>query len=263
MGFAAVIGVPAVHADVIEYRVTYEENGDELEAYVAKSDAVAGDRPGVLVCHAWWGQGGYTRNRARMLAELGYVAVVLDMYGKGVYTQDPEEARGYAGAFYNDRDRFRARARAGLEVLKAQPDVDPDRLAAIGYCFGGTTVLELAYAGADLAGVVSFHGSLMSPRPRKDHDDATEANDFRGEVLICHGQDDPFYANDKLLGVIDALQTAGVPTTTIFYSGAQHSFTDPTAKGELEGAQYQPRADRRSWQHMQVFFRTLFNPEDG
>jgi dienelactone hydrolase len=216
----------------------------------------------VLICHAWWGQGEYARNRARMLAEMGYTAVVLDMYGKDVYTTDPQQAGEWAGAFYNDRDRFRARAAAGLEVLKAQPDVDAERLAAIGYCFGGTTVLELAFHGSDLAGVVSFHGSLLGPRSSEgkggEGEPTTEAGNFGGKVLICHGQADPFYGNDKLLEVIDALQAAEVPTTTIIYSGAVHSFTDPTADGELEGAEYDRRADRESWEHMQVFFDELF-----
>ncbi|MEM7624992.1 MAG: dienelactone hydrolase family protein [Planctomycetota bacterium] len=242
-----------VSAEVVGENIVYGHDGATLQAYVASNTAVEGPRPGVLVCHAWWGQGEYSRNRARMLAELGYTAVVLDMYGQGVYTADPAEAGQLAGAFYQDRDLFRARAAAGLKVLKGQPDVDPDKLAAIGYCFGGTNVLELAYSGADLAGVVSFHGSLLPPREGSD-----DAENIKGKVLIAHGQADPFYGNDQLLEVINALQAAGVDTTTLIYSGAVHAFTDPTATGELEGAKYDRAADLRSWEHMKTFFDELF-----
>ncbi|MEO1236340.1 MAG: dienelactone hydrolase family protein [Planctomycetota bacterium] len=239
----------------------YEHEGVELEAYLARpapgiTPAPGRDDeqlPGVLIAHAWWGQGEYARHRARRLAELGYVAVVLDMYGKGVYTDDPNQASQLAGRFYNQRRLFRARAAAGLDVLKRQPGVDPDRCAAIGYCFGGTTVLELAYHGADLAGVVSFHGSLLPPRP-----DSLDADNVNAKVLIAHGQADPFYANDTLLKVIDDLQAADADVTTVLYSGAVHSFTDPSATGELAGARYDRDADRRSWEHMKVFFNEIF-----
>jgi len=266
---AVVVTAPAraEPAEIYTGSLAYDHEGVTLSAYIARPEEVAGPTPGVLIAHAWWGQGEYARHRARQLAELGYIAVALDMYGQGVYTNNPEEASQMAGAFYQDRDLFRARATAGLDMLKQQPHVDPDRLAAIGYCFGGTTVLELAYSGADLAGVVSFHGSLLPPRPRprKAEDDAapsgTEASDINAKVLIAHGQADPFYSNGDLLGVIDALQTAEQDVQTIFYSGAVHAFTDPGATGELPGAQYDRRADQRSWEHMKLFFDEIFAAE--
>ncbi len=257
LGVAVMAGA-SLHAgaEVVTETVEYRDGDTQLEAYVATDTGIDGPRPGVLVCHAWWGQGEYAQRRARMLAEMGYTAVVLDMYGQGVFTDDPGQAQKLAGQFYQDRASFRQRAAAGLEVLRQQPDVDPNRLAAIGYCFGGTTALELAYHGEKLAGIVSFHGSLMDPRPESDDADA-----INGKVLICHGQADPFYSLDKLLGVIGALQSAEVPTTTVIYSGAVHSFTDPGATGEMEGAKYDRRADEQSWAHMQVFFDEIFEAD--
>lgn len=250
------VATPSTQAQILTGSLAYDHEGVTLSAYIARPDGIEEDTPGVLIAHAWWGQGEYARHRARQLAELGYIAVVLDMYGQGVYTDNPEEAGGMAGAFYQDRDLFRARAGAGLAMLQQQPNVDPDRIAAIGYCFGGTTVLELAYSGADLAGVVSFHGSLLDPR--EGSDDAAAVN---AKVLIAHGQADPFYSNEKLIGVIDALQAAEQDVQTVFYSGAVHAFTDPGATGELPGAEYDRSADKRSWEHMKVFFDEIFAAE--
>lgn len=247
-------------AQIVTGSLAYDHEGVTLSAYIAQpeNDAELADQkiPGVLIAHAWWGQGAYARHRADQLAELGYLAVVLDMYGQGVYTDDPNEAGQLAGAFYQDRDLFRARAAAGLEMLQQQPNVDPDRIAAIGYCFGGTTVLELAYSGADLAGIVSFHGSLLAPREGSD-----DASNINAKVLIAHGQADPFYSNEDLLGVINALQSAEQDVQTVFYSGAVHAFTDPGATGELPGAKYDRRADQRSWEHMKLFFEEIFAGE--
>lgn len=258
---AAFVVTPApAPAQIVTGSLAYDHEGVTLSAYIAQPENVAelADQkiPGVLIAHAWWGQGAYARHRADQLAELGYLAVVLDMYGQGVYTDDPNEAGQLAGAFYQDRDLFRARAAAGLEMLQQQPHVDPDRIAAIGYCFGGTTVLELAYSGAELAGIVSFHGSLLGPREGSD-----DASNINAKVLIAHGQADPFYSNEDLLGVINALQSAEQDVQTIFYSGAVHAFTDPGATGELEGAKYDRQADQRSWEHMKVFFDEIFAGE--
>ncbi len=246
----------AESAEIFTGSLAYDDQGVTLSAYIARPEAVTGPTPGILIAHAWWGQGEYARHRARQLAELGYIAVVLDMYGQGVYTDNPAEAGQLAGAFYQDRDLFRSRAAAGLDMLKQQPNVDLDRLAAIGYCFGGTTVLELAYSGADLAGVVSFHGSLMPPREGSD-----DASNINAAVLIAHGQADPLYSNQDLLGVIDALQAAEQDVTTVLYSGAVHAFTDPGASGEIPGVEYDRSADQRSWAHMKLFFDEIFASE--
>ena len=246
----------AARAEVVTEAVPYEHDGQQLEGFLAYDDAVAdGDkRPGVLIIHAWWGLGENAKERARMLAELGYVAFALDMYGQGKLTDDPKQASQWAGTFYSDRDLFRAVATAGLDVLKGQPRVDADRLAAIGYCFGGAGVMELAYGGADVKGVVSFHGGLLPVR--EEDADAADA-----KVLICHGQADSFYPLDKLIPAIDTLQEAEVDVTTIIYSGAVHAFTDDTTGVELDGVAYDADADRRSWAHMKLFFDELFGDD--
>src|SRR5262249_7260168 len=148
-------------------------------------DAASGKRPGVLVAHEWTGHNPYVRKRAEQLAGLGYVAFALDMYGKGVHAKDAQEAAKMAAVYKDDRKLMRARAAAGLDVLRKQRQVDPQRIAAMGYCFGGTTVLELARGGAELAGVVSFHGGLATPTP-------ADAKSIKGKVLVLHGADDPF-----------------------------------------------------------------------
>src|SRR6516165_2218241 len=171
----------AVQTKVIEYR-----HGDQvLEGYLAYDDNFPGKRPGVLVVHEWTGHNPYVRKRAEMLAKLGYVAFALDMYGKGVLAKDFKEAAAFAGKYKENRPLMRARAAAGLDVLRKQSQVYPTRLAVMGYCFGGTTSLELARGGADLVGVVSFHGALDTPMPAK-------AGAIKGKVLVLHGADDPF-----------------------------------------------------------------------
>ncbi len=251
---ALLVAAP-LSAEVVTKAVPYEHDGVQLEGYLAYDDAAADGetRPGVLVIHAWWGLGENAKMRAEMLAGLGYVAFALDMYGKGKLTDQPSQASQWAGTFYSDRDRFRALANAGLDVLKEQPNVDPDRLAAIGYCFGGAGVMELAYAegGADLKGVVSFHGGLL---PVRDEDAAAVAC----KVLICHGQADAFYPLDKLIPAVETLQAAEVDVTTVIYSGAVHAFTDESAGADLDGVKYDADADRRSWEHMKLFFDELF-----
>ena len=150
-----------------------------------------GKRPGVVVVHEWMGHNDYARRRANMLAELGYVAFALDMYGKGVKAKNAQEAAQMAGRFKSDRKLMRERAAAGLEVLKKQPTVDTNRLAAMGYCFGGQVALELARSGADLKGIVTFHGALDTPTPQ-------DAKNIKGKVLACHGEADPFVPDDQV-----------------------------------------------------------------
>ncbi len=250
------LSLPAVgRAAVVTETVAYTHEGAALTAYLASdNDADAGDRPAVLVCHAWWGAGDYARRRARELAELGYVAMVLDMYEDFDRTDDPAVAQGKAGPFYQDRNLFRTRARAGLDLLLDQPGVDAERVAAIGYCFGGTTALELAYSGAPLAGVVSFHGSLLDPRPAAAAEGVADLDRLTAKLLICHGQADPLYPTAKLVGLLDTFQTAGVDVTTTMYAGAVHAFTDPGADDVgIDGVGYDSTADRRSWVQMVDF----------
>jgi dienelactone hydrolase len=239
-------------AEIVNETVTYEHDGVVLEGYLAWDDAVAGLRPGVLVVHQWMGLSDNERMRADMLAGLGYVALAADVYGRGVRPRDVDEARQEAGRYYGDRELFRARLAAGLAELRRQPQVDGSRVAAVGYCFGGGGVLELARAGADLAGVVSFHGSLDTPLP-------AAAGDVRAKILVCHGAVDPYVKPEAVHGFLEEMEAAGVDYQLIMYSGAVHAFTQKGAGDDpSRGAAYDAAADRRSWRAMQDFFGEIF-----
>ena len=202
--------------------------------------------------HEWTGHNPYVRKRAEQLAGLGYVAFALDMYGKGVQAKDAKEAAQLASTYKNDRKLMRARANAGLDVLRKQPLVDTERLAAIGYCFGGTTVLELARGGADLAGVVSFHGDLATPTPE-------DARNIKGKVLALHGADDPFVPPAVVAAFEEEMRKGAVDWQLVKYGGAVHSFTNPGAGNDnSRGAAYNEKADHRSWEAMKVFFAEIF-----
>lgn len=228
--------------------VDYRHGDTVLEGYLAYDDSFTGRRPGVLVAHEWWGSNAYVRRRAEQLARLGYVAFALDMYGKGVLAKDAKEAGTLAGRFRGDRKRMRERAAAALDVLRKRPEVDPARLAAIGYCFGGTVVLELARSGAELAAVVSFHGGLDTPDPG-------DARNIRGKVLVLQGADDPFVPMSQRAAFQDEMRKGGVDWQYAEYGGAVHGFTNPDSGNDnSKGAAYNERADRRSWEAMKVFF---------
>ena len=181
------LSLTAVEAKIVTQTIEYRQDATVMRGFLAYDDGLKGKRPGVLVVHEWWGLNDFARERAVKLAGLGYVALAADMYGGGATTRDREEAGKLAGALLKNPDLLRARAQAAFKVLATDPRVDPKRLAAIGFCFGGTTVLELAYSGADLAGVVSFHGGL--PRPQPD-----DLKRIKGAVLVLHGADDPHVA---------------------------------------------------------------------
>ncbi len=233
-------------------KVTYRQGDAELVGFLTYDDAVVGMRPGVLVAPEWWGVNEYAKRRAEQLARLGYVAFALDMYGNGKTTTDPKEAGLLAGRFRSDRQLMRKRAAAGLDVLKSRPQVDQTRLAAIGYCFGGTVVLELARSGADLKGVVSFHGGLATPNP-------ADAKNIKGRVLVLHGADDTFESPAEIAAFQEEMRQARVDWRMVFYGGAVHSFTNPDAdKAGIKGVAYNEAADRRSWQAMQDFFAEIF-----
>ena len=233
--------------------IEYDHGGTKLLGYLAYDDAVQGKRPGVVVVHEWMGHNDYVRRRAEQLAGLGYVAFALDMYGKGVRAKDPQEAGQMAGRFKNDRKLMRERARAGLDVLKKQPMVDTGRLAAMGYCFGGQVSLELARSGADLAGVVSFHGALDTPTPQ-------DAKNIKGKVLACHGASDPFVPPEHVAAFMKEMEDAKVDYQFDSYGpGVVHGFTNPDNKNPvMKGVGYDEKADRRSWQAMQDFFNEVF-----
>ena len=246
-----VAGALSAPAKIVTQTVAYQQGGVTLEGYLAYDDARAGKQPGVLVVHQWMGLTDYEQNRAVMLAQLGYVAFCADIYGKGVRPQSIKDAGTEATKYKTDRTLLRQRVQAGLEQLKGNPRVDSARVAAIGYCFGGTAVIELARSGAALNGVVSFHGGLDSPTP-------TDGKNIQCKVLACHGGDDPFVPAKDLAAFEDEMRAANVDWRLIKYGGAVHSFTQPMADGSLPGAKYNERADRRSWLDMKNFFAEIF-----
>jgi dienelactone hydrolase len=247
----AVVVAATAQARIVTRSVPYKEGATELIGYRAYDDAKA-STPGVLIVHQWMGLTDYERGRARQLAELGYTAFCADIYGQGKNAQDMKEAAALAGRFKGDRQLFRARLNAGLAELRASPKVDPHRCAAIGYCFGGTGVLELARSGADVAGVVSFHGGLDSPNP-------ADGKNIKAKVLILHGADDPYSSKADIAALEKELKDGGVDYQLVFYSGAVHAFTQPMAGNDpSKGAAYNERADKRSWRAMLDFFHELF-----
>jgi dienelactone hydrolase len=248
----AALTAGAALAEVKTRLVEYRDGDVVLEGYLAWDDAVKGTRPGVLIVHQWMGVTDNERMRAGQLAALGYVALAADVYGKGVRPANAQEAGALAGTYKGDRTLLRARVAAGLAELKRQPLVDAPRIAAIGYCFGGTAVLELARSGADVAGVVSFHGGLDSLKP-------ADGRNIRAKLLVLHGADDPFVPAADIAAFQQELRQAGVDWQMVYYSGAVHSFTQKEAGSDnSRGAAYNERADRRSWQAMRDFFAEIF-----
>src|SRR3954462_4311524 len=232
--------------------VDYEQGGAKLEGFLAYDDANTKPRPGVLLIHDWMGVGDYAKSRARQLAELGYVAFAADIYGKGNQPADQKGASALAGKYKGDRALYRARLKAGLDQLTARKEVAPGQVAAIGYCFGGTGVLELARSGANLKGVVTFHGGLGTPTPE-------DAKNIKCPVLVLHGADDPFVKPTEVAAFKDEMAKANVKYEFVAYPGAVHSFTRPDAGNDnSKGAAYNEAADKQSWAAMQKFFEGIF-----
>jgi len=234
--------------------VAYKHGDVDLEGFLAWDDAGADKRPGVLVVHEWWGLNDYAKSRAEQLAKLGYVAFAADMFGKGKVTADPKVAGEWAGHMRGNVEAWMARARVALDVLRAHQRVDPKKVAAIGYCFGGSTVLGLAFGGADLAAVVSFHGALSETTPE-------QAKAVKGRILVCHGADDAFVPADVIGKFRAVLDQAKTPYQFVAYPGAKHSFTNPGAdKYGVDGVKYDKAADAQSWKDMRALFDKVFRP---
>ena len=232
--------------------VEYQQGDTRLVGYLAYPKDAKGSLPGVLVVHEWLGLNDYAKRRADQLAELGYVAFAADIYGDGKVVADPKEAGKLSGSYKKDRLLLRARVAAALATLKAQPGVATDKIAAIGYCFGGTTVLELARSGANVAGVVSFHGGLDTPAPQ-------DAKNIRAKVLALHGADDPYVPADQVAAFENEMRQGGVDWQLVAYGGAVHGFTNPAnGNDNSKGAAYNAVADARSWAAMRQFFGELF-----
>jgi dienelactone hydrolase len=240
------------HAKLVTQSIAYNQGGMALEGYLAYDDAVSGKAPGILVVHEWWGLNDYVRGRAEKLAQMGYVAFALDMYGKGKSTDHPDKAAAWMKAVSSNMDQWLKRANAGLDILKNQPRVDTSHLAAIGYCFGGATVQVLAYGGADLKGIVSFHGSLVPPS--KEQGQRTKA-----KMLICHGALDPMNTPEALGKYVTALNATTIDWQLVVYGNTRHGFTNPDADSHgMAALAYNPSSDRRSWQQMTFFFKEIF-----
>ncbi|MHC2070564.1 dienelactone hydrolase family protein [Bremerella sp. T1] len=226
-----------VKTEVIEYQV-----GDKtFDGYLAYDDSIKGPRPGVIVFHEWWGLNDYAKKRTTMLAELGYVAFAADMYGDGQFVDHPKDAGAMAGKVRANVDEWQKRATVALDVLKKQPQCNPDKIAAIGYCFGGSTALQLGYTGADVDAIATFHAAL--PTPSEDQAEAIEA-----KVLVCHGADDGFVSQESIDAFQEKLKDAEVDLNFVAFPGAVHSFTvEDSGKHNNPGMQYNKEADEKSW----------------
>ncbi len=238
----------ALQSQMIEYK----EGDTVLEGYMVYDDATAGPRPGILVVHDWMGFGPFANHKADELAKLGYTALAVDIYGKEVRPQNTDEAGQLAGMYKGDRALLRRRILAGYETLKQEKTVDPNKIAVMGFCFGGTTALELARSGAAIRGVVSFHGGLSSPTPM-------DAKNIKAKVLVLHGADDPLVPPQEVQAFEKEMNDAGVDWQLVKYSGAVHAFTFPGAGNDnKKGVAYNERADKRSWVAMKDFFEEIF-----
>ena len=243
--------VPA-QAKIITQTVPYQHQGLNFIGYLAYDDALQGTRPGILVVHEWWGLNAYARYRAEKLANLGYVAFALDMYGEGKSTQHPKEASEWSKQVTSNIGHWQERARAGLEVLLNDPRTDRTRIAAIGYCFGGSTVQQLAYSGAPVKAVVSFHGSLLTP-------DKEQVGQTKAKILICQGAQDPFSPPTAVQDYLTGMNKTDLHWQMVIFSGARHSFTNPDAdKAGMAALAYNKAADERSWSYMKQLFEEVF-----
>jgi dienelactone hydrolase len=242
----------ATRAEVKTKAVEYEYGGTKLKGFLAWDDAAKGKRPGVLVVHEWWGLNSHAKERAERLAALGYVAFACDMYGEGQVTDHPKKASEMAGAVRANLKAWQGRAKAGLEQLAKADNVDPKRLGAIGFCFGGSNALQLAYTGADLAAVVTFHAALPEPTE-------AQAKAVKPAILVCHGAEDPFIPEKAIKAFRGALDKAKVAYEFVSYKGAKHSFTVPGVdKVGVNGLAYDEKADKESWKAMTDHFRKAF-----
>ncbi len=244
--------MPDPRAELITEPLEYGLRDAPLEGFVAYDKAGTRKRPGVLVFHTWRGLDDYIRRRTRMIAELGYVAFAADIFGKGVVPKDVPERRALLDKYLADRGLLRERCRSALDALREHPMVDPGRLGAVGYCFGGCAVLELARSGADVRGVVSFHGLLSSPTPQ-------DARNIRGSVLVLNGAEDPRVPPGDVEAFHNEMREAAVDWQLVHYGNAVHSFTDSGAgNNPSAGSAYDEKADARSWRAMKAHLEEAF-----
>jgi dienelactone hydrolase len=241
--------------NLVEKNVEYSADGVKLKGFLVYDGDVTGKRPGVLVVHEWWGLNDYSKERARMLAKLGYTALALDMYGDGKQADNPDEAKKLAMSIYQNMKVGEDRFLAAYNFLKSQETTDPNRIAAIGYCFGGGIVLQMARIGTDLKAVVSFHGGLQPITP-------AEKGKVKAFILVCNGAADNSVTPEIIQNFKAEMDSAGVHYKFINYEGAKHAFTNPAAdslakKFNLPIA-YNEKADKESWLEMKNLFKQIF-----
>ena len=240
---------------IIGEPVTYKAGDLSMQGYLAYDDSIAGKRPGILVVHEWWGHNEYARERVRMLAELGYTALAVDMYGDGKQADHPDDAGKFAAEVRQNMPEATHRFVAAMQVLQQHPTVDPEHIAAIGYCFGGGVVLQMARQGLDLDAVVSFHGSLATDNP-------AQPGVVKARILVCNGADDKMTTAEQIETFHREMKAAGVDYKFISYPDAKHSFTNPGADIYAERFNipvgYNAAADKKSWQDMQDFLKETF-----
>lgn len=242
----------AVNAKPIEETVIYSFEGIEFEGYLAYDSDHRGSRPGVIIFHQWMGLTDYEKRRARELADLGYIAFAADLYGKGMRPSNMQEASQLSGTFYGNREMFRNRTVQALEKIRSFKNVDVDKIAAIGYCFGGTSALELVRGGAEVSGIVSFHGGLSNPNPE-------DAGNIKCPVLVLHGADDPYVPQDQVNSFKAEMGSADVDYIFVSFANTVHAFTQPLAGDDnSKGAAYNLNADKRSWEYMKDFLDEIF-----
>jgi len=241
----------AGRAEIVSKPREYKHEDTTLEGLWVYDDSLKAKRPSVLLVHQWKGLGEYEKKRAEMLAKMGYNVFAVDIYGKGVRPKETKDASAEAAKYKENRTLLRGRVQAGLAELKKLEFTDPKRIAAIGYCFGGTTALELARSGAEIAGVVSFHGGLGTPQP--------DGKKIKTRVLALHGADDPYVPPAEVQAFQDEMRKGGVDWMFVAFGGAVHSFTDWSAGNDnSKGAAYNEKADKRSWEAMKEFFSEIF-----
>jgi dienelactone hydrolase len=248
--------LPAL-AEIKGEEVEYSDNGTTLKGYLAYDDSIKGKRPGVLVVHEWWGLNDYARKRANMLAELGYTALAVDMYGNGQQADHPDKAGELSSNVMKNLDNAQKRFEAAMDLLKKQKTVNPDQIAAIGYCFGGGVVLNMALRGVDLDGVASFHGILPTAAP--------ENADIKSKIIVFQGAKDPFVKDEQVEEFKKAMDSTNADYEIVIYSNAKHSFTNPKAdeygkKFDLP-LEYNAEADQKSWDRTQEFLKGVFAEE--
>jgi dienelactone hydrolase len=250
---AVLLAASGAAAEVQTRQIEYKEGETVLQGLMAWDDALKGRRPGVLVVHEWWGHNEHARYQAKRLAEAGYVGFALDMYGKGKVTMHPKDAQGFMAEVKKDPTVIPARFHAALELIKQDPHVSADHIAAIGYCFGGAVVLDEARAGADLDAVVSFHGALATKSP-------AEPGKVRGRVLVLTGAADPFVPKEQVEAFSQEMKAAGATFRVVTYPGVKHGFTNPDAgKAGMDALEYNAEADKKSWAAMLELLRDVFH----